>query len=100
MDYTEEGIKVAVGVIDDLILKFTPDDAIGKIDELVHLAVDKDISGADKAAWVLEQALSLVEDIWGFLLPRLIELMYQIMIGKVADFRLPADLPVAIQNAD
>ena len=87
MDYKDEGIKLAVGVIDDMIVKFTPDDAISKIDALVHIAVDKNISGEDKAKWVLEEAKDLVEGVWEFVLPRLIELMYKIMIGAVNDFR-------------
>ena len=87
MDYKDEGIKLAVGVIDDMIIKFTPDDAISAIDALVHVAVDRDTSGEDKAKWVLEQAKELVEGVWEFVLPRLIDLMYKIMMGYVEDFR-------------
>ena len=87
MDYNEEGIKVAVGTIEGLVANWTPDEAIQTIDALVHVAVDKDLTGAEKALWVKEQALELVEDVWAIFLPILIELLYKIMMGFVEDFR-------------
>ena len=87
MDYKEEGIKVAISTIDQLIVNFTPDDAIKTIDELVHVAVSKDMTGQQKADWVLEQAIDLVEDVWEIFLPILIQLLYKIMMGFVTDFR-------------
>ena len=87
MDYKEEGLKIAVEVVENMVVSFTPDAAIEKIDELVHIAVTKDLTGADKAAWVLEQAVELVEGVWEIFLPILIELLYKIMVGLVEDFR-------------
>ena len=87
IDYKEEGIKIAVETMETLVVKFTPDSAIKTIDELVHIAVYKDMTGEEKAKWVLEQAIELVEDVWEIFLPILIELLYKVMMGFVEDFR-------------
>ena len=87
MDYKDEGIKLAVSTVEGMIVKFTPDDAISAVDALVHVAVDIEISGKDKAKWVLEQSVKLVEGVWQIFLPILIELMYKIMMGYAEDFR-------------
>lgn len=84
----EDGLaKIGSDLLDKIIINFTPDEAIATIDSLVHIAVDADLTGEEKAKWVLNEALELVDDVWEWVLPRLIELLYKIMMGYIEDFR-------------
>ena len=88
-DYSiEEGLrKIGSDLADDIVVRFTPDKAIEAIDALVHVAVSKDLTGKEKADWVLSEALDLGENLIEWFIPRLIELLYRIMMGLIVDFR-------------
>ena len=82
------GLKeIGSDLADKIVIGFTPDVAIDAIDDLVHMAVSKDMTGAEKAEWVLKETLEMGGDLVEWFLPRLIELLYKIMMGYIEDFR-------------
>lgn len=87
MDYNEEGKKVALELMDKMIVSITPDDVIAKTDELVKLAANKEMTGAEKFEWVVAQVEPMLWTALDFVAKRLVQLMYEIWIGKVEDFR-------------
>lgn len=79
----EDGLaKIGSDLLDKAIMEWTPDVAIAKIDDLVTTAFDKDMTGEDKAKWVLAEALELVDEVWEWVLPRLIKLVYEIVKAR------------------
>lgn len=82
MDYREELTTMSLGVVDELILKYTPDDVIKKANELVHIAVDKDMTGSEKFEWVLGQVKPLLSWILKAFGSKLVQLLYNIMMEK------------------
>ena len=87
MDYTEEVQEFQLGLIDKLILEVTPDVAIDKANELVYMAVDMDMSGAEKFEWVVDQVKPMVKGLVGLLVEKLVQLLYDMMIAYVAGKR-------------
>ena len=86
MDYGKEIEAFGKDMIDELILKITPDDAIEAINDLVHTAIDKDLTGKQKFEWVVGEALELLIDVWEFILPRLVQILYEIMMAKAIEY--------------
>lgn len=87
MDYNEEGKKVALELMDRMIVSVTPDDVIAKTDQLVKLAANKEMTGSEKFDWVVGQVEPLIWGALEYVARRLVQLMYEIMVGKVEDFR-------------
>ena len=82
MDYGEEAVKIGLSVIDEVILKVTPDAIIEKTDELVELAFDKDMTGEEKFNWVLDQVKPLLSWLIRELGERLVQLIYELAVAK------------------
>ena len=87
MDYGNEVEKIGLEVIDNIMIAVTPDSIIAKTDELVNLAFNKDMTGDQKFEWVVDQIKPLLSGLIRFLAERLVQLMYEITVGKVTDFR-------------
>ena len=83
MDYTEEVQDFQLDLIDKLILEVTPDLAIEKANELVHIAVNMDMTGVEKFNWVVEQVKPMVKGLVGLLVEKLVQLLYDIMMAYV-----------------
>ena len=81
-DYTDEAIKIGLEVIDEMILKVTPDAIIEMTDELVELAFDKDMTGAEKFEWVLGQVKPLLSWLIRAFGERLVQLVYELAVAK------------------
>lgn len=84
MDYGQEAEKMGLDIIDKIILQITPDAIIEKADELVELAFDKDMTGAEKFAWVLDQVKPLMGWLIRELGERLVQLVYELAKEKRA----------------
>ena len=84
-DYTEEIVDFQLGVIDKIVLEVTPDVMITKANELVHAAVDKDMTGAEKFAWVVDQVKPALTWAVGLLAEVLVQLLYNMMMGYKED---------------
>ena len=80
MDYRQEGIKLAVATLETIVMTVTPNEIIEKVDELVHMAVDKDMTGMEKFMWVLQQAQPLVYKLFKGALMLLIQALYDKMM--------------------
>ena len=85
MDFKEEGAKLTIAVVESVIMTFTPDDIIKAVNELVHTAADKDMSGIDKFNWVINEAKDL--------LPRLLKPILMFLAQSLYD-----SMTVAVKN--
>ena len=83
-DFGEEAVKMGLDVIDKIILEVTPDAIIDKTTNLVDMAFDKDMTGAEKFEWVLEQVKPLMGWLIRELGERLVQLIYEIAIESRA----------------
>ena len=83
-DYKDEEVSFGLELIDELILKVTPDAIIAKTDELVTTAVDMDMTGAEKFQWVLDQVQPLLSWLIRNLGPKLVQLVYEMMKARNA----------------
>ena len=81
-DYTDEAIKIGLEVIDEMILKVTPDAIIEMTDELVELAFDKDMTGEEKFDWVVGQIKPLLSWFIRALGERLVQLVYELVKAR------------------
>lgn len=85
----EEDVKVVgLDLMDELAIRVTPDKIIARTGELVTMAVDKDMTGEEKFAWVLEQVKPLLHWIISFVAERLVQLMYDIIVSKTKELRV------------
>ena len=84
-DYSKEVNDFQLDLIDKLVLEVTPDKAIEKANELVHLAVDMDMTGAEKFKWVVDQIKPTLEWLVGLLAEVLVQLLYNMMMGYKED---------------
>lgn len=82
MDYSQEAINIGIEFMDEVILKVTPDEIITKADKLVHIAVSKDLTGVQKAVWVLDQIKPSLGILLGFVGERLVQILYELMVAK------------------
>ena len=89
-DYSKEIVEFQLDVIDKITLEVTPDVMILKANELVHLAVDKEMTGAEKFQWVVDQVEPAL--MWGvdLLVKVLVQLLYNMMVGVKDDLLLKA----------
>ena len=84
MDLGDEAVKLGLGIIDKAILEVTPDAIIDKTTELVDLAFDKDMTGAEKFDWVLGQVKPLMGWLIRELGERLVQLIYELAVASRA----------------
>ena len=82
MDYTKEATDLGLELLDDLILKVTPDAIIDVTDELVRTAVDLEMTGSEKFEWVLTQVKPMLSYLIRFVGERLVQLVYDLMVEK------------------
>ena len=64
----EAGIKLAIDTVEGMVLIVTPDNVIDKVDELVRLIDDEDMTGEQKFMWVFNELKQLLSRIWRGLL--------------------------------
>lgn len=84
MDYEKAAVELSLEMLDELILKVTPDKVILKANELVHMAADMDKTGAEKFEWVVAQVKPMLEWFIVFVGDRLVQLLYNAMMGRVS----------------
>ena len=80
-DFSDEAVKLGLGVIDKIILEVTPDDIIDKTTTLVDMAFDKDMTGEEKFDWVLGQVKPLMGWLIRELGERLVQLIYELAVA-------------------
>lgn len=83
-DYNDNEVNFGLELIDELILKVTPDAIIDLTDELVTTAVDMEMTGAEKFKWVLDQIQPLLSWLIRNLGPKLVQLVYDMMKARNA----------------
>ena len=76
----EESVKVGFAIVESVILTFTPDDIIEAVNELVHIAVDKDMTGVQKFNWVIDEAKDLLPRLLKPILVFLAQSLYDTMV--------------------
>ena len=86
MTYAEQAVDLGKELIGELALKITPDETLVVIDELVHTAVDFEMSGADKAEWIKNKVIEMAITVWDLLLPIIIKAIYDMMMAKAIEY--------------
>ena len=81
MDYSKEVVDFQLTVIEKLVLDVTPDKVIEKASDLVSMAMGKDMTGAEKFAWVVEQVKPLLDGLFKLLVEFLVQLIYDMAMG-------------------
>lgn len=82
MNYTDEVKKIGLSMADEALVFVTPDGIIEKTGELVDTAFDKDMTGAEKFEWVLDQIKPLLGWLIRNFAEKLVQLMYEILVEK------------------
>ena len=83
-DFSDEAVKMGLGVIDKIILEVTPDAIIEKTTSLVEVAFDMELSGSEKFEWVLGQVKPLMGWLIRELGERLVQLIYELAVASRA----------------
>ena len=78
-DFTEKALDRGLSIVDKAILGATPDGVIKATEELVNTAFDKDLTGAEKFDWVLEQVKPLLSWFIRKFGAMLVQLVYEIV---------------------
>ena len=78
-DFTEKALDRGLSIVDKAILGVTPDEVIKATEELVTIAFYKEMTGAEKFDWVLEQVKPLLSWFIREFGAMLVQLVYEIV---------------------
>lgn len=83
MTFGEEAVELGKDVLEKIALEITPDATLVVIDELVHTAVDLELSGKEKFDWVVAKAVEMALSVWELILPLVVQALYDMMMGRL-----------------
>ena len=78
-DFTEKALDRGLGIVDKAILGVTPNGVVTLTEKLVNIAFYKDMTGAEKFDWVLEQVKPQMSWFIRELGKMLVQLVYEIV---------------------